>query len=524
MIYTEHQDAKSFLAIARGALESHECVHGLMLGICLRLVRDPQAYHAPPYLATVESAAGLRVAAVMTPPYKLLIYSEDDPGSEGIGLLVDALLRREGPVPGVMAQEAVAKAFASIWRRKTGEGSRKGMRLRIHELRQVEHPTYPSGKSRQAVAEDLELVQRWACGFQQDCLPGEQQEPIMRAAEENVKNGNLFLWVDDVPRSMAVRTRPTPHGEAIAFVYTPPEHRRRGYATAVVARLSQRLLDEGRKFCTLYTDLSNPTSNSIYGSIGYRSVADVIDVYFERGPDAMIRGGEVKMIKAVLWDNDGVLVDSEIVFFEVTRKAFARLGIKLTKEQWGTLYLGEGKSSREIARSLGANPAEIDPVIDERNKQHRIALRQPIAIRPQVPETLAALSRRVRMAMVTGSHREQLHLMHNSSNLLDFFELCITGDECHELKPNPAPYLAALEALGLDAKDCIAVEDSSRGLRSAMAAGIACVVVPTELTQMQDFSGALSVERDVSAVLKYIEPMNPGAAEPQPPENRRLGK
>jgi len=80
------------------------------------------------------------------------------------------------------------------------------------------------------------------------------------------------------------RTRPTPHGEAIGFVYTPPSERRKGYASAVVARLSQRILDEGKLFCTLYTDLSNPTSNSIYQKVGYRAVADVVDIEFEDRP------------------------------------------------------------------------------------------------------------------------------------------------------------------------------------------------------------------------------------------------
>jgi len=73
----------------------------------------------------------------------------------------------------------------------------------------------------------------------------------------------------------------TQHGEAISYVYTPPQFRRRGYATAMVAHLSQVLLDEGKRFCTLYTDLSNPTSNRIYQEIGYKPVADVVDLLFE---------------------------------------------------------------------------------------------------------------------------------------------------------------------------------------------------------------------------------------------------
>ena len=122
------------------------------------------------------------------------------------------------------------------------------------------------------------------------------------------------------------------------------------------------------------------------------------------------------MIEAVLWDNDGVLIDTETLFFETTRAAFARLGLDLTKELWGKHYLGEGKSSRELAVFLGGAADRIAGVMDERNLEYRQILGQAPPLRPQVHETLGALHGRVRMAMVTGSHRDQLRLMHVSSD------------------------------------------------------------------------------------------------------------
>ena len=211
------------------------------------------------------------------------------------------------------------------------------------------------------------------------------------------------------------------------------------------------------------------------------------------------------MIEAVLWDNDGVLLDTETLFFETTRAAFARLGLDLTKEFWGRHYLGEGKSSREVAASLGGDRDRIEAMLRERNQEYRQVLSQPPPLRPQVRETLSLLFGRVRMAIVTGSHRDQLLLMHGSSGLLKFFDAIVTGDECSHLKPRPEPYLAGLKALGARAERCVAVEDSPRGLASARAAGVACVVVPTELTRGLDFGGALSVEPDVSGVLRHIQ-------------------
>jgi HAD superfamily hydrolase (TIGR01509 family) len=211
------------------------------------------------------------------------------------------------------------------------------------------------------------------------------------------------------------------------------------------------------------------------------------------------------MKKAVLWDNDGILVDSEIIFYEITRSAFARLGLDLTREIWGIQYLGEGRGSGELAESMGGNPSDLKPVLDERNVLYRNALRdRPPAVRPQVRETLARLSGRLKLAVVTGCHREQFHLMHRKSGLPELFDIVITGDDCREAKPHPGLYLAALKALDLKAGECIAVEDTRRGLRAATAAGIECVVAPTELTRMQDFSGALAVEDEISAVLKYV--------------------
>ncbi len=210
------------------------------------------------------------------------------------------------------------------------------------------------------------------------------------------------------------------------------------------------------------------------------------------------------MIKAVLWDNDGVLVDTERLFYLTTQSAFARLGLQLDKQLWATRYLGQGQSSRDIAVSLGADPARLGQILEERNQEYRRVLAQPPPVLPQVRETLAALARRLKLGLVTGCHRDQLCLVHGASNLLGFFDCIVTGDDCSEAKPHPGPYLAALKALRVAPGECVAIEDSPRGLASARAAGIACLAVPTELTQFLEFPGALGIAADVSAVLKYL--------------------
>lgn len=281
MIYAEHEDAASFLAIAREALERHEAANGLMLGVCERLVEEPDAYGTPPYLATVGAGGDLCVAAVMTPPYNVQVFQPEGADRRGLELVADALLRSRRSVPGVIGRTSTAEAFAAVWTGRTGAACRTTMRQGIYELRRVDEPPCPAGRLVQATADHAALVREWAGRFHEDCFHNEECERSLRIADAKLESGDVFIWVDGVPRAMAARTHGTANGQAISFVYTPPEHRRKGYATALVACLSQLAMGSGKKFCTLYTDLDNPTSNSIYQKIGYRQVADSVDICFE---------------------------------------------------------------------------------------------------------------------------------------------------------------------------------------------------------------------------------------------------
>ena len=105
-------------------------------------------------------------------------------------------------------------------------------------------------------------------------------EGAREIAELRIADRDLFIWDDGGPVSTVTKTRHSTHGIVVSLVYTPPAHRNRGYASAAVAALSQQLLDAGWEFCALFTDLANPTSNSIYQRIGYRPVADFDEYIF----------------------------------------------------------------------------------------------------------------------------------------------------------------------------------------------------------------------------------------------------
>ena len=97
-----------------------------------------------------------------------------------------------------------------------------------------------------------------------------------------LKAGSLFVWDDDGPVSMASWSGRTRNGVRVNLVYTPRERRSRGYATACVAALTERLLAEGKQYCCLFTQLANPVSNRIYQRIGYRAVCDFTDIQWAK--------------------------------------------------------------------------------------------------------------------------------------------------------------------------------------------------------------------------------------------------
>lgn len=154
------------------------------------------------------------------------------------------------------------------------------MRMRIFQLDRVVPPTNSApGRMRPATLADLELATAWTRGFTADVeqMVGEPDPLARRLIDE----GRLFFWEDQEPVSMAAGMSETPNGIRVGLVYTPPEARRHGHASACVSALSQHYLDHGRQFCFLYTDLANPTSNAIYQRMGYQPVCDVEDYNFE---------------------------------------------------------------------------------------------------------------------------------------------------------------------------------------------------------------------------------------------------
>jgi predicted GNAT family acetyltransferase len=273
-------DVDAFMALAGAFLETREAEHNLIFGIASYVHDQPNAFgEEPPYFAAIVNGERVVAAAMRTPPHNLVLSEIDDPAA--IDLLVGD--RRHDDLPGVLGPVEHSRAFAERWASSAGRRSRHEISERIFRLQAVIRPTPAPGRLRTATRADHALVAAWIRAFTAEAL-GQDDPEVSEAMTRRwieARGRTLYLWDDEETVSLCGVGGMTPHGIRIGPVYTPPSARGRGYASNLVAEASQLQLDAGRRFCFLFTDLANPTSNHIYQTIGYEPVRDVDEYRFE---------------------------------------------------------------------------------------------------------------------------------------------------------------------------------------------------------------------------------------------------
>lgn len=281
-----YQDASQFYERVKDYLLKDEALHNVQLALCHSLIHNPEGFDEKPLLATVEAEGDILAVAMRTPSRNLLLSKIQDFGAieamsydKPLRVYAQNLHLTEKSLPGVNASTAEAKAFAETWRSLTSQSYEIKMAMRAFQLKQVQKISQATGELRQATERDRELLIDWFEAFVVEAL-GIAATNTERAVERHLQRGTAYLWEDETPVSIACHIRITPNGAGISIVYTPPEHRGKGYASSCVAALSQTLLSRGHKYCFLLTDLANPTSNHIYQAIGYQPVGDLYDYSF----------------------------------------------------------------------------------------------------------------------------------------------------------------------------------------------------------------------------------------------------
>jgi hypothetical protein len=273
-----HRDVNAFLGRAESWLLREELRCGLLLGIANQVRGGAHRYRHPIYWATVEEDAGdgdTRIVgcAFRTPPYQVGVTELP---AEAIEPLVSSLRELYPNLPGVAGPERTATAFANAWTDRFDGRWLIDQRQRLHSITAVRAPSTPApGALRRALAADAPVARAWMAGFIRETGA---RHVSADSAERLIEEGRLYFWVDGEPRCMLGAVRDTPNTTGIAAVYTAPPFRNRGYASVAVAALSRQLLDAGRRSCFLYTNLANPTSNSVYRRIGYEPIDDVVDL------------------------------------------------------------------------------------------------------------------------------------------------------------------------------------------------------------------------------------------------------
>ncbi len=264
-------------------LGEDEARHNLAFGILATARAHPDVY--PELNGWIVWEGGLVVGgAIRTPPHNVVVLQPRD--ARALRALAGAI---DDEVPGVIAAIPEVDDFAAAWAERHGLAAVPRFEHRIYALHTLAPPAPVSGAMRLAATADRELALSWVRAFASEVLHGADDDArLERSVDARLGSteAGLALWeTEGRPVSLAGFGGPTPSGIRIGPVYTPPELRRRGYGTAVTAAASQMLLERGHRFCFLYTDLANPTSNTIYMRIGYVPVCDSREIAFVTVPD-----------------------------------------------------------------------------------------------------------------------------------------------------------------------------------------------------------------------------------------------
>ncbi|MFX1281261.1 MAG: GNAT family N-acetyltransferase [Promethearchaeota archaeon] len=274
-----------FYEIVLPFLLKNEVENSLQISILNALKINIERYgNIHPILSTVSVDDEIKLVSFRTPPYnQVLSYTAE---LKTVDILIDALGKKESEIPGVVAFKEGAKRFVKLWSEINNVKAKISLNERLYKLEIVNPDTLGKHKFITATTAYENIIRQWGREFILEALPDRTPEMIEQSLghiKEDIDEGRIVLLFDnEVPVSMARKAGKSINGNSINMVYTPPQLRKKGYATECVARLSKLLLEEGNSYCFLFTDLSNPTSNSIYQKIGYRPIMDVDEYHFHK--------------------------------------------------------------------------------------------------------------------------------------------------------------------------------------------------------------------------------------------------
>ncbi|MES3036267.1 MAG: hypothetical protein V4736_00045 [Bdellovibrionota bacterium] len=274
-------NSAEFLKFAGDFLYQAEAENSLLIGFAEGSIK-----HSPPPAATYlcwvkdDNVVSATARFGVGPNYLLLTSSPQLALVDYVNYLAELKIK----LSGVAGPSATSQFFAEKWKLVTSSDMRLGMTQKLYQLDTLIPPRPVAGTIIQADESHISILTSWFISFIKETIPHElpsKAEAKVRV-EKFISDGRVFVWkVNDSAVAMAFGNRPTKNGITVSYVYTPPENRKNGFASAVTAGTTDYYLKSGKKFVILYTDAVNPTSNQIYQGIGYYHISDSKLFYFE---------------------------------------------------------------------------------------------------------------------------------------------------------------------------------------------------------------------------------------------------
>ncbi len=284
-----YSDVNEFCELTYPFLIKNEAENNLLFGILESLKVDIHTYDPTdnPFLIIIYEDEEISSVSIRTPPHNQILSVTKN--LDAISVLVDLLIDNEHQIPGVIGFKDGVKIFIELWASKMGKKPVLATNERIYQLTEVNQNISNSNSFENASEEDRKLLINWGQSFMKEILKDAPQDQIDRSIQrmeimmnKSLQKKDIFvLKAGGTIVSIARASRGTPNGQAVTLVYTPPQYRNHGYATELVAKLCSSILKKGKNYCYLFTDLANPTSNSVYMKVGFRPVIDVDEYRFE---------------------------------------------------------------------------------------------------------------------------------------------------------------------------------------------------------------------------------------------------
>lgn len=275
-IFTEWNELEPYI----GLLQTKEVAHNLAIGL---IKKNQESYELDTLLFSAvfyeRDEPNLLMLQSIKEQAILAVLSEvaEDELKESAGILAEQNIN----LPGIMGESPYADAFSLHYSELTKTKRTLHTAQRIYQLRNVRHPKDMPGQLRLGTEEDTEFLIKWAIQFGEDANVPLTEDEARERVERFLSQQSMYIWENEgKPVSMAATSRPTQSNINISFVFTPASERKKGYDSACVASLSGKMLEAGYKTVSLYTDLTNPTSNHIYQEIGYEMVVNSKLYYF----------------------------------------------------------------------------------------------------------------------------------------------------------------------------------------------------------------------------------------------------